>query len=207
VCLALRGTVGRSATNSTQCTQQASCRGYHTIARSWTAAALHRASGLGDGIRVSHGDGFQGAASEERRCFGVRAAERSADAALVLPEEANPRTPIRIPIRSTASHEEPRNPQRRHLRSLNEWPWGAAFCRTARRDVSAIQRHQTKPARIRSGFEPAGGVRSAEDYQRTCSRKRSVTGICWVTEGDSSSMKYQRTPAFSAAFRMAGQFS
>jgi hypothetical protein len=32
--------------------------------------------------------------SEERRCFGVRAAERSVDAALVLPEEANPLTPI-----------------------------------------------------------------------------------------------------------------
>ena len=32
-------------------------------------------------------------ASEERRCFGVRAAERSVDAALVLPEEANPLPP------------------------------------------------------------------------------------------------------------------
>ncbi len=32
-------------------------------------------------------------ASEERRCFGERAAERSADAALVVPEEANPLTP------------------------------------------------------------------------------------------------------------------
>jgi hypothetical protein len=51
-----------------------------------SAAALHRAAGLGEGIRVCHGDGFQGMASEERRCFGVRAAERSVDAALVLPE-------------------------------------------------------------------------------------------------------------------------
>jgi hypothetical protein len=33
--------------------------------------------------------GFSGIASEERRCFGVRAAERSVDAALVVPEEAN----------------------------------------------------------------------------------------------------------------------
>jgi hypothetical protein len=33
--------------------------------------------------------GFSVMASEERRCFGVRAAERSVDAALVVPEEAN----------------------------------------------------------------------------------------------------------------------
>jgi hypothetical protein len=99
VYLALRGTVGRSATDST----------------------LHRVTVLGEGIHVCHGDAFDGMASEERRCFGVRAAERSADAALVLPEEANPLTPIRIPCSSTASHEEPRNPQRAHLRPLNEW--------------------------------------------------------------------------------------
>ena len=60
-------------------------------------------------------------ASEEQRCFGVRAAERSADAALVLPQEANPLTPTRIPSRSTVSREEPRNSQRRHLRPFNEW--------------------------------------------------------------------------------------
>ena len=36
-------------------------------------------------------------ASEEPRCFGVRAAERSVDAALVLPEEANPLTSIQDP--------------------------------------------------------------------------------------------------------------
>ncbi len=28
-----------------------------------------------------------------------------------------------LPISSTASREEPRNPQRGHLRPLNEWPW------------------------------------------------------------------------------------
>jgi hypothetical protein len=50
---------------------------------------------LGEGIRVCHGDGLHGMASEDRRCFGVRAAERSADAALAVPEEANPLTPIR----------------------------------------------------------------------------------------------------------------
>ena len=175
----------------------------------------------GGGRRTPQGDGCGGAKGTvsamgmnskawRRNNDGVLECARQSAASTPLwfcPNRQTHSLPIRIPIRSTASHEEPRNPQRRHLRSLNEWPWGAAFCRTARRDVSAIQRHQTKPARIRSGFEPAGGVRSAEDYQRTCSRKRSVTGICWVTEGDSSSMKYQRTPAFSAAFRMAGQFS
>ncbi len=38
-----------------------------------------------------------GMASEERRCFGVRAAERSVNAALVLPEETNPLTPNQDP--------------------------------------------------------------------------------------------------------------
>ena len=33
----------------------------------------------------------------------------------------HPLTFIRIPIRSTASHEEPRNPQQGHLRPLNKW--------------------------------------------------------------------------------------
>jgi hypothetical protein len=61
---------------------------------------------------------------------------------------------------------------------------------------------QLRPAKF-----PGRADQAAVDYQRTCSRKRSVTGICWVTEGDSSSMKYQRTPAVSAALRMAGQFS
>ena len=56
---------------------------------------------------------------EERRCFGVRAAERSVDTALVLPEEASS-LPFSIPIRSTASREEPRNPQRGYFRPLNE---------------------------------------------------------------------------------------
>ena len=42
-CLALRGTVGRSATDSTQSARAASFRGYHTIARSWSAAVLSAA--------------------------------------------------------------------------------------------------------------------------------------------------------------------
>ena len=42
------------------------------------------------GANVCNWDGFSGTASEERPCFGVRAAERSVDAALVAPEEANP---------------------------------------------------------------------------------------------------------------------
>ena len=46
------------------------------------------------GANVCNWDGFSGMASEERRCFGVRAAERSVDAALVVPEEANPLPPI-----------------------------------------------------------------------------------------------------------------
>ncbi|MCF7763820.1 MAG: hypothetical protein K9N62_09110, partial [Verrucomicrobia bacterium] len=40
---------------------------------------------------------LQRSASEEARCFGVRAAERSVDAALVVPEETNPLTPNQDP--------------------------------------------------------------------------------------------------------------
>ena len=56
---------------------------------------VHRGSPFG--ANVCHWDGFSGMASEERRCFGVPAAERSVDAALVVPEEANPLTPNQHP--------------------------------------------------------------------------------------------------------------
>jgi hypothetical protein len=57
-----------------------------------SAEIVHRGGPFG--ADVCNGDEFSGMASEERRCFGVRAAERSVDAALVVPEEANPLTPI-----------------------------------------------------------------------------------------------------------------
>ena len=88
------------------------------------SSSLRMESRLG----VCNRDGFSGIASEERRCFGVRAAVRSVDAALAVPEEANP---IRIPISSTASREEPRNPQRGHPRTLNEWKWSKPSQRAA----------------------------------------------------------------------------
>ena len=53
------------------------------------SSSLRMESRLG----VCSRDGFSGSAPEERPCFGVRAAERSVDAALAVPEEANPLTP------------------------------------------------------------------------------------------------------------------
>jgi len=74
----------------------------------------HKILDCGSPFAANVWDAFQGLTFEERPCFGVRAAERSADAALVLPplvlpQEANP---IRIPFSSRASRELPRNPQR-----------------------------------------------------------------------------------------------
>jgi hypothetical protein len=51
------------------------------------AGIVHRGGPFGG--NVCSQDGFQRITSEERRCFGVRAAERSIDTALVLPEEAS----------------------------------------------------------------------------------------------------------------------
>ena len=101
-CLALRVTVGRSATDSTQSTRAASFRGYHTIARSWTALPPHSPQGGGFGrgdsflpwgYIPSHGVG-------RTTVFEVRAAERNADAALVCPRMQIPlelRQPNPIP--------------------------------------------------------------------------------------------------------------
>jgi hypothetical protein len=75
-------------------------------------------------------DEFQGVESEERRCFGVRAAERSVDAALVVCGDATlSGTPGGNPIPSqSAPLEAARNPQRGHLRTLrNPRQWHRDF--------------------------------------------------------------------------------
>jgi hypothetical protein len=83
-------------------------------ARQISAEIVHRGSPLG--ANVCCRDGFPGMALGERRCFGVRAAERSVDAALVLPEEANPPTPNQNPDPFNGKPWGPRNPQRGPLR-------------------------------------------------------------------------------------------
>src|SRR5204863_7407196 len=52
-------------------------------------------------------------------------------------------------------------------------------------------------------FSVVRGCRPAQNFTR--SRKRRLWGICCRELGDSSSMKYHFTPAFLAAFKIAGQ--
>jgi hypothetical protein len=118
-CEALSVAARPTSPDSTRSIEKASFRGYHTIARSWSAAAsaaLHRAKGLGEpgdsclpwGYIPRHGVGrttvfwsARGRAQRRRRFGPARIGD--------------PLTPIRIPCSSTASHEEPRDPQRRLL--------------------------------------------------------------------------------------------